>query len=48
MILQRSESVTFEANLITFRGTQSGPVAFLGFKDFMVKLISSTVGLGKF
>ena len=25
------ESITFESNLITFRGIKSGPVAFLGF-----------------
>ena len=25
----------------------SGRIAFLGFKDFIIKLMSSTVGLGK-
>ena len=39
--------ITFEAKLITFRGIQSEPVAFLGFTDLVIKLTSSTVGLGK-
>ena len=34
-------------NLISFRGIAFRPVAFLGFKNFMVKQTSSTVGLGK-
>ena len=46
-MLKSWESIPFEENYITFRGIQSGYVAFLGFKDFMIKLISSTVGLGK-
>ena len=31
IMLEKSESITFESNLITFRGIKSGPVAFLGF-----------------
>ena len=44
---QKGESKTFEANLIICRGMHSGRIAFLGFKDFIIKLMSSTVGLGK-
>ena len=39
--------MAFEAYLKTFIGIPSGPAAFLGFKDFMIRLISSTVGFGK-
>ena len=39
--------MAFEACFKTFMGIPSGPVAFLGFKDFMIRLISSTVGFGK-
>ena len=39
--------MAFEAYLKTFIGIPSGPVAFLGFNNFMIRLISSTVGFGK-
>ena len=44
--LLKSYFIAFEAYLNTFIGIPSGPVAFLRFKDFMILLISSTVGLG--
>ena len=31
IMLEKSESIIFESNLITFRGIKSGPVAFLAF-----------------
>lgn len=46
-LLQGWESTIFEPNWITFRSKKSGTVASLGFKNFMIKLISYTVGLQK-
>ena len=37
-MLQRWESITFEANLIIFRGINSGPVAFLWFLSLKLYL----------
>ena len=39
--------MALEAYLMAFIGMPSGPVAFLGFKDFIIKLISAAVGFGK-
>ena len=39
--------MAFEAYLIIFMGIPSGPVAFLGFRDFIMELMSFTVGFGK-
>ena len=39
--------MALEAYLMAFIGMPSGPVAFLGFKDFIIKLISTAVGFGK-
>ena len=36
----------FDDNLINLMGIQSGPVAFLGFKDFKILFISKTSALG--
>ena len=47
IMLGRWESITIEVNLITFRGIHSGPAVFLGFKNLMIKLISSTWCLRK-
>ena len=39
--------MALEAYLMAFMGMPSGHVAFLGFKDFIIKLISAAVGFGK-
>ena len=47
MIFVRCESIIFEAILRIFIGILSGPVALLGFKFFMILLISFVDALGK-
>ena len=37
--------MALEAYLMAFIEMPSGPAAFLGFKDFIIKLISAAVGL---
>ena len=39
--------MALEAYLMVFIGMPSGPVVFLEFKDFIIKLISAAVGFGK-
>ena len=45
IIFVKCESMTFLSIFKTF--TSSGPVAFLGFEDFIILFISSTFAVGK-
>ena len=46
-MLHKWESMISEINSITFIGVESRPVAFLGFGDQIIELISFTVALRK-
>ena len=47
MRFARFESIIFRAVLMPVREIPSGPVALLGFKDFIIRFISAALFFGK-